>query len=139
MVRPTVLWDIESDPVLANVKLIAEACDAGGLNQVGGFAGESWKEWNGKFQDDVRAFVKADTGTVGAMAARLIGSPDIYPHSDREPERSINFVTPHDGFTLNDLVNNEKHNAPNRERPRRTAAPRDRSMICRSRVFATGR
>jgi glycogen operon protein len=102
--------------VLANVKLIAEAWDAAGLYQVGGFAGESWKEWNGRFRDDVRAFVKGDFSTVGAMAARLIGSPDIYAHADREPERSINFVTCHDGFTLNDLVSyDEKHNAPNGE------------------------
>jgi isoamylase len=116
MGRPPILWDIESDPVLANVKLIAEAWDAAGLYQVGGFAGESWKEWNGKFRDDVRAFVKGDNSTVGAMAARLIGSPDIYAHADREPERSINFVTCHDGFTLNDLVSyDEKHNAPNGE------------------------
>jgi glycogen operon protein len=116
MARPPILWDIESDPVLANVKLIAEAWDAAGLYQVGGFAGESWKEWNGKFRDDVRAFVKGDNGTVGSIAARLVGSPDIYARSDREPERSINFIACHDGFTLNDLVSyNEKHNAPNGE------------------------
>ena len=72
-----------------------------------------------QIRDDVRAFVKADTGTVGAMTARLIGSPDIYAHAEREPERSINFVTCHYGFTLNDLVNNQKHNAPNRVRPQR--------------------
>jgi glycogen operon protein len=116
MARPPILWDIESDPVLANVKLIAEAWDAAGLYQVGSFAGESWKEWNGKFRDDLRAFVKADNGTVGAIAARLIGSPDIYAQGARNPERSINFVTCHDGFTINDLVSyNEKHNLPNRE------------------------
>jgi isoamylase len=116
MARPPILWDIESDPVLSNVKLIAEAWDAAGLYQVGSFAGESWKEWNGKFRDDVRAFVKADNGKVGSIAARLIGSPDIYAQGARDPERSINFVSCHDGFTLNDLVSyNEKHNVLNGE------------------------
>jgi glycogen operon protein len=77
MAAPPVLWDIESDPVLANVKLIAEAWDPAGLYQVGSFVGDSWKEWNGRFRDDVRAFLKADHRTVGALACRLIGSPDV--------------------------------------------------------------
>jgi isoamylase len=116
MASPPILWDIESDPVLANVKLIAEAWDAAGLYQVGSFAGDSWKEWNGRFRDDVRAFLKGDSGTVYAMACRLIGSPDIYEQEEREPEQSINFVTCHDGFTLNDLVSyNSKHNEANGE------------------------
>jgi isoamylase len=116
MAAPPVLWDIESDPVLANVKLIAEAWDAGGLYQVGSFAGDSWKEWNGRFRDDVRGFVKGDHRTVGALACRLIGSPDVYEHERREPEQSVNFVTCHDGFTLNDLVSyNAKHNEANGE------------------------
>ncbi len=116
MARPPILWDIESDPVLANVKLIAEAWDAAGLYQVGHFAGDSWKEWNGKFRDDVRAFLRADDGTVGALAARLVGSPDVYAHEGREPEQSINFVSCHDGFTLNDVVSyNAKHNEANGE------------------------
>jgi len=116
MASPPILWDIESDPILANVKLIAEAWDAAGLYQVGSFVGDSWKEWNGRFRDDVRAFLKGDNGTVHAMAFRLTGSPDIYQREEREAEESINFVTCHDGFTLNDLVSfNGKHNEPNGE------------------------
>jgi glycogen operon protein len=101
---PPLLLDIESDPVLAGVKLIAEAWDAGGLYQVGGFVGDAWKEWNGRFRDDVRSFFRGDQGGVGSFASRLLGSPDLYGHEEREPEQSINFVTCHDGFTLNDLV-----------------------------------
>jgi isoamylase len=114
--NPPVLWDIESDPVLAGTKLIAEAWDAAGLYQVGTFIGDSWKEWNGRFRDDVRGFVKAEFGTVRKLAQRVLGSPDIYGHQEREPEQSINFVTCHDGFTLNDLVSyNAKHNGANSE------------------------
>jgi isoamylase len=113
---PPVLLDIESDPVLANVKLIAEPWDAAGLYQVGGFAGDAWKEWNGRFRDDVRRFAKGDRGTVRSLAARILGSPDIYGAQQREPEQSINFVTCHDGFTLNDLVSyDRKHNEANGE------------------------
>ena len=116
MASPPVLWDIESDPVLANVKLIAEAWDAAGLYQVGQFVGDSWKEWNGKFRDDVRAFLKGDSATVRSLAHRLTGSPDVYGEEQREPEQSINFVTCHDGFTLNDLVSYDgKHNEGNGE------------------------
>jgi isoamylase len=114
--NPPVLWDIESDPVLAGTKLIAEAWDAAGLYQVGSFTGDSWKEWNGRFRDDVRRFVKADTGTVRSLAQRVLGSPDIFGHEEREPEQSINFLSCHDGFTLSDLVSfNYKHNEANRE------------------------
>jgi glycogen operon protein len=113
---PPVLWDIESDPVLAGTKLIAEAWDAGGLYQVGRFVGDAWQEWNGRFRDDVRRFVKGDEGSVSAVAARLLGSPDLFGHEEREPEQSINFVTCHDGFTLNDLVSyDRKHNEANGE------------------------
>jgi glycogen operon protein len=116
MASPPTLWDIESDPILANVKLIAEAWDAAGLYQVGSFAGDSWKEWNGRFRDDVRSFLKGDNGTARAVAYRLTGSPDIYLREEREAEQSINFVTCHDGFTLNDLVSfNGKHNEINGE------------------------
>ena len=114
--NPPILWDIESDPVLAGTKLIAEAWDAAGLYQVGTFVGDSWKEWNGQFRDDVRSFMKADRGTVSRLARRLLGSPDIYGGAEREPEKSINFVTCHDGYTLNDLVSyNGKHNQENGE------------------------
>jgi isoamylase len=117
--NPPVLWDIETDPVLAGTKLIAEAWDAAGLYQVGSFVGDAWQEWNGRFRDDVRRFLKGDRQSVRPMAARLLGSPDIYSHKDREGGHSINFVTCHDGFTLNDLVTyNEKHNEANGEENR---------------------
>jgi glycogen operon protein len=117
--NPPVLWDIETDPALAGIKLIAEAWDAAGLYQVGSFIGDSWKEWNGRFRDDVRSFLKGDPGTVKRLASRLLGSPDIYGHQEREPEQSINFITCHDGFTLNDLVSyNAKHNEENGENNR---------------------
>jgi len=116
MPSPPVLWDIESDPALAGVKLIAEAWDAAGLYQVGSFIGDSWREWNGRFRDDVRSFFRGDEGTVAPLADRLLGSPQIYGHKEREAEESVNFVTCHDGFTLNDLVShNQKHNEANGE------------------------
>ena len=117
--NPPVLWDIETDPALAGIKLIAEAWDAAGLYQVGTFVGDSWKEWNGRFRDDVRSFLKGDHGTATRLASRLLGSPDIYGYQEREPEQSINFITCHDGFTLNDLVSyNHKHNEANGENNR---------------------
>ncbi|MBN1873678.1 MAG: glycogen debranching protein GlgX [Anaerolineae bacterium] len=113
---PPILWEIESDPVLAGTKIIAEAWDAAGLYQVGSFIGHRWAEWNGQFRDDVRRFIKGDNGTVRQMANRIPGSPDLYHQKDREPNRSINFITCHDGFTLNDLVSyNIKHNLANGE------------------------
>jgi isoamylase len=115
--NPPVIWDIDSDPQLAGTKLMAEAWDAAGLYQVGTFVGDYWKEWNGKFRDDIRSFLRGDEGTVPRVAARLLGSPDIYTNGEQEePDRSINFVTCHDGFTLNDLVSyNDKHNEANGE------------------------
>ena len=116
MPSPPVLWDIDSDPALADTKLIAEAWDAAGLYQVGSFIGDSWREWNGRFRDDIRSFFRGDDGSVGSLADRLLGSPQIYGHKKREAEESVNFVTCHDGFTLNDLVSyNQKHNEPNGE------------------------
>ena len=117
--NPPLLWDIESDPRLAGTKLIAEAWDAAGLYQVGSFIGDAWQEWNGRFRDDVRRFVKGDNDSTSRLAARLLGSPDIYGHEEREAEQSINFVTSHDGFTLDDLVSyNHKHNDANGEHNR---------------------
>jgi glycogen operon protein len=114
MPSPPVLWDLESDPLLAGTKFIAEAWDAAGLYQVGTFVGDSWKEWNGRFRDDARAFFRGDHGALRRFADRLVGSPEVYAHKQREPEQSINFVTCHDGFSLNDLVSyNEKHNLAN--------------------------
>ena len=130
MPNPPVLWDIESDPALAGTKLIAEAWDACGLYQVGGFVGDSWKEWNGPFRDDVRSFFRGEDGMVERFADRLIGSPSLYGHKHREPEQSVNFVTSHDGFTLNDLVSyDEKHNKPNGE-DNRDGANDNRSWNC---------
>jgi glycogen operon protein len=117
--NPPVLWDIESDPLLAGTKLIAEAWDAAGLYQVGSFVGDTWQEWNGRFRDDVRRFLRGDNGSVSGVATRLLGSPDIYGHEEREAEQSVNFITCHDGFTLNDLVSyNHKHNEANGENNR---------------------
>jgi glycogen operon protein len=116
MPTPPVLWDIDTDPELAGTKLIAEAWDAAGLYQVGSFLGDSWREWNGKFRDDVRSFFRGDNGSVAPLADRLVGSPELYGHKEREVEQSVNFVTSHDGFTLNDLVSyNQKHNEANGE------------------------
>jgi glycogen operon protein len=130
MPNPPVLWDIESDPVLAGTKLIAEAWDAAGLYQVGGFVGDSWKEWNGRFRDDVRSFLRGEEGTVDRFADRLLGSPSLYAHKQREPEVSVNFVTCHDGFTLNDLVSyDRKHNGANGEN-NRDGADDNRSWNC---------
>ncbi len=111
-----IIWDIENDPALAGAKLIAEAWDAGGLYEVGTFIGDRWVEWNGRFRDDVRSFVKGDPGKVWGVAQRFLASPDIYGPEDREAQQSINFVTCHDGFTLNDLVSyDSKHNEANGE------------------------
>ena len=119
MADPPILWEIETDPIMAGTKLIAEAWDAGGLYQVGSFVGDRWSEWNGRFRDDVRSFVKGDRATVQAVSQRFLGSPDIYGHKHREPGASINFVTCHDGFTLNDLVSyDRKHNEANGEENR---------------------
>ncbi|MFO0864821.1 MAG: glycogen debranching protein GlgX [Gemmataceae bacterium] len=116
MPNPPVLWDIESDPALAGVKLFAEAWDAAGLYQVGSFVGDAWKEWNGRFRDDARDFFRGELGAVRRFADRLVGSPEMYAHKQREAEQSVNFVVCHDGFTLNDLVSyNQKHNEANGE------------------------
>jgi isoamylase len=116
MADPPVLWEIETDPVLAGTKLIAEAWDAGGLYQVGRFVGERWVEWNGRFRDDVRGFLRAEPGMVPALTQRFLGSPDIYGHKHPDAQASINFVTCHDGFTLADLVSyDRKHNEANGE------------------------
>jgi isoamylase len=130
LANPPVLWDIESDPELAGVKMIAEAWDAGGLYQVGSFIGDSWREWNGRFRDDLRSFFRSEPGSVRHIADRIVGSPHIYGHEEREAEQSINFVTCHDGFTLNDLVSyDRKHNEDNGE-DNRDGANDNRSWNC---------
>ncbi len=114
-----VIWNIEFSDILSRCGLIAEAWDAGGLYQVGGFPGLRWAEWNGRYRDVVRQFVRGDKGLVGEVATRLCGSSDLYETSGRLPVNSINFVTCHDGFTLWDLVSyNEKHNEDNGEENR---------------------
>jgi glycogen operon protein len=128
--NPPVLWDIETDPALAGTKLIAEAWDAAGLYQVGRFIGDAWKEWNGRFRDDCRDVFRAAPGSVGRFADRLVGSPAVYGHEGREAEQSVNFVTCHDGFTLNDLVSyDRKHNEANGE-SNRDGADDNRSWNC---------
>ncbi len=123
LANPPILWAIESAPELAHTKIIAEAWDAAGLYQVGSFIGDRWTEWNGRFRDDIRRFVKGDEGMIQHLGNRILGSPDIYTNLERDFNRSINFLTCHDGFTLNDLVSyNEKHNEGNRENNRDGAA-----------------
>jgi isoamylase len=113
---PPALWHIETEEALANIKVFTEAWDAGGLYQIGKFAGYRWAEWNGRFRDDIRCFVKGDPGLVGVVAARMAGSADIYESTGHLPINSVNFITCHDGFTLNDLVSyNYKHNEANGE------------------------
>jgi isoamylase len=115
LANPPLLESLAYDPILAKCKLIAEAWDAGGLYQVGSFpAYGRWAEWNGKYRDTMRGWIKGDAGLVGDVAKRIAGSPDLYP--TRGPTASINFITAHDGFTLRDLVSyNEKHNEANGE------------------------
>ena len=114
MSKPPLLQSLAFDPILGNVKLIAEAWDAGGLYQVGNFPSwNRWAEWNGKYRDDLRRFLKGDEGVAQAAAMRIAGSHDIYDPLERQ-DASVNFITCHDGFTLYDLFSyNEKHNEMN--------------------------
>lgn len=112
--RPPLLESLAYDPILGHVKLIAEAWDAGGLYQVGSFPDwNRWAEWNGRYRDDLRRFLKGDGGMAQAAVQRIIGSPDLY-QPDKRPNASVNFITCHDGFTLHDLyAYNQKHNEAN--------------------------
>lgn len=120
LTNPPMIELIAEDPVLRDTKIIAEAWDAAGLYQVGSFSRDSrWGEWNGRFRDDVRSFMAGHEGTVTRLATRLAGSSDLYQANARGPLSSINFLTSHDGFTLNDLVSyNQKHNLQNGENNR---------------------
>lgn len=119
MENPPMLERIAEDPVLRNTKIIAEAWDAGGAYQVGWFPGGRWAEWNDRYRDDVRKFWRGDSGERRHLATRLTGSSDLYLRDGRKPFHSINFITSHDGFTLNDLVSYEqKHNEENGEEGR---------------------
>ncbi|MEM9187347.1 MAG: glycogen debranching protein GlgX, partial [Planctomycetota bacterium] len=114
--NPPLVEYIAEDPMLADTKIIAEAWDAAGAYQVGHFASERWAEWNGKYRDNVRRYWRGDGGMTGLMATRLAGSSDLYQPSGKNPYHSINFVTSHDGYPLNDLVSYErKHNTANGE------------------------
>lgn len=115
--NPPLLESIAHDPVLAHCELIAEAWDAGGLYQVGNFPNYGrWMEWNGKFRDAARRFLRGDDNSAGEMVQRILGSPDLYQASGRKPFASVNFITCHDGFTLADLFSyGQKHNLSNGE------------------------
>jgi isoamylase len=117
MANPPLLEALAFDPILGKCKLIAEAWDAGGLYQVGSFpAYGRWAEWNGKYRDTARKFLRSDANQVGALAQCIQGSPDLYGGNGRGPTASINFITCHDGFNLHDLVSyNHKHNEANGE------------------------
>lgn len=119
MPNPPLVESIAEDPQLADTKIIAEAWDAAGAYQVGSFGNLRWAEWNGRYRDDVRRYWRGDPGMLGSFATRLAGSSDLYESGGRRPYHSINFITSHDGFTLNDLVSyNEKHNGANGEENR---------------------
>lgn len=113
---PATLMDIDANLRLADTKLIAEPWDAGGLYQLGNISGFKWREWNGQFRDDVRSFMRGDPGMIQRFVNRMLGSPDIYKDKPVDPQKSINFITCHDGFTLFDLVSfAQKHNEDNGE------------------------
>lgn len=115
MANPPILESLAFDPVLGKMKLIAEAWDAGGLYQVGSFPSwNRWAEWNGRYRDDMRSFLKGDDGMAGNAITRITGSRDLYSPESRGQKASVNFMTCHDGFTLYDLYSyNEKHNEKN--------------------------
>jgi isoamylase len=116
LAKAPLLERIAEDPILRNVKIIAEAWDAAGAYEVGSFSERRWAEWNGRYRDDVRRFWRGDDGMMGLFASRICGSADLYSNSGKSPGSSINFVTCHDGFTLNDLVSYQhKHNEANAE------------------------
>jgi glycogen operon protein len=119
MVNPPVLERIAEDPILRNTKIIAEAWDAGGAYQVGWFPGGRWAEWNDRFRDEVRRFWRGDPHEARHLATRISGSSDLYLRDGRKPFHSINFITSHDGFTMQDMVSyNDKHNDENGEENR---------------------
>jgi glycogen operon protein len=133
MARPPVVYAAALLEPLLDTKIIAEAWDAAGLYHVGNFPGFRWSEWNGRYRDDIRRFVKGDPGLVAAVATRIAGSADLYEDDSRLPTNGVNFITCHDGFTMNDLVSyNYKHNEANGEE-------RERRTIPKSKPFAFAR
>ena len=146
--NPPVLWDIESDPMLAGTKLIAEAWDAAGLYQVGSFVGDSWKEWNGRFRDDIRDFFRGADGSLKRFADRMMGSPEIYGHKEREASRAstLSLVTTgsRSMISFHTTTSTTKPTARRIAMARTTtgagtAASKARAMIPPSRNSATGR
>jgi glycogen operon protein len=116
LIHPPLVWQVELDEDLMDTKLIAEAWDAAGLYQIGHFPGDRWGEWNGRFRDTIRRFVKGDPGIIGQVADAIAGNASLYEARGGKPTNSINFINCHDGFTLNDLVSyNSKHNEANGE------------------------
>jgi glycogen operon protein len=119
MYHAPVLWNIEFSSVLSETRVIAEAWDAAGLYQVGDFPGFRWGEWNGRYRDVIRRFIRGDPGLTSEVAQRISGNSDLYQGNDRRPINSINFITCHDGFTLYDQVSyDKKHNEDNGEQNR---------------------
>jgi glycogen operon protein len=119
LANPSLPWSIELSQALVNTPIIAEAWDAAGLYQVGAFPGTRWAEWNGRYRDVMRRFIRGDRGLIDKVATCLAGSSDLYADDHRPPSSSINFITCHDGFTLWDLVShNGKHNMANGENNR---------------------
>ncbi len=117
--HPPVIWELELSDTFADTKLIAEAWDAAGLYQIGGFPGYRWGEWNGRYRDTIRKFLKGDAGIVGEVANRIAGSADLYQKTRHSPTNSINFISCHDGMTIWDLVSyNAKDNWANGENNR---------------------
>ncbi len=116
MPNPPVIWQIELSETLADSKVIAECWDAEGLNESGHFPGFRWGEWNGRYRDSMRRFIKGDPGLIGLVASSIGGSAEVFQYGGELPVNSVNFITCHDGFSLNDLVSyNEKHNSANGE------------------------
>ena len=112
--KPPLIWHIELSDALSDAKVIAEAWDAAGLYQVGYFPGQRWADWNGRYRDDVRRFVKGEPGLIGPLAQRIAQSSDPYQSRSHLPINSVKFINWHDGVTLNDLVSyNGKHNQAN--------------------------
>ncbi len=131
LAEPPLLARIAADPVLARTKLIAEAWDASGLYQVGLFPSFGrWAEWNGRFRDDVRRFVRGDAGLAPALATRLAGSPDLYRQPNRSAQHSVNFVTCHDGFTLADLATYQRKRNDENGEASRDGSPENLSWNC---------
>ena len=130
LMRPPIVWAIDSLPVLADKHLIAEPWDAGGLFQVGSFPGDHFAQWNGPFRDSIRRFLRGDEETIEELMARIVGSPDLFSSRRSRPSHSINFVTCHDGFSLMDLVSYERKNNESNLEQNRDGTDQNLSWNC---------